>query len=228
MLKADLHIHTLRSDHFLLGRMGLVDGLNTPSEMVKMASQKGLDCLAITDHNVLFDWKEAQRLTQKYGVLVIPGVELYLNWKDIIALGIKKLPQVKDLWEFRKVVHNQGGVLIAPHPCDPLGRGPKNFEFFDGVEVVNGFSPYGFKKLVAAADKLGIAKTCGSDAHWVGQLGWVHCWIEADPAIESVIEAIKKGRVEPVYQRFPRRIQPLYYFKKYVLGEAIFKSRMKD
>lgn len=228
MLKADFHTHTLRSDHFLLGRLGLVDGLNSPEEMVEAASQKGLDCLAITDHNVLFDWREARKLTKQYGVLVVPGVELYLNRKDIIALGIKQLPPVKNLAQFREVVHRQGGVIIAPHPYDPLGRGPRNFEYFDGIEVVNGFSPYGFNKLVTAADKLRIAKTCGSDSHCVHQLGWVHCLVEADPTVESVIKAIKERKVKPVYRKIPRRIQVLYYFKKYALGEAIFKSRIRD
>jgi len=228
MLKADFHVHTALSKHHLLSKFGLADGLNSPDEMVKSAADKGLDCIAIAEHNVLFDSKLAKRLTEEYGVVVIPGVEFrFDNRKEAIAIGIKRLPEVSSLAEFKEDVSRQGGILIAPHPYDPLNRGFKDFELFDAIEVVNAFGPRGFKKLVKEAESLDKAKVCGSDAHYTSHLGYTHCLVDAAPDQQSILEAIRKGRVEPVYGRIPIHVQLGYYIQKYLLGKAVFKSNHK-
>lgn len=224
MLKADLHVHTILSKHHLLSKFHLIDGLNTPEEMVKAAERKGLDCIAITEHNVLFEGKKAEELSQRYDVTVIPGIELYLNGKDVIALDIEKVPSAKNLEEFKEKVNEQNGFLIAPHPYDPLGRGYKNLKPFDAVEVVNAFGPYGFEKLVRKSNELGKTKVCGSDAHCPDQLGWTHCLIDSEVDRNSILEALRKGKSKPVYGKIPKSVQIKYYVRKYLFGESIFKS----
>jgi len=195
--------------------------------MVKGAADSGLNCIAITDHNVLFDPELAKKLTKEYGIVVLAGIELYLNKKDVIAIGITELPKVNNLSEFEEEVHKQGGLLIAPHPNDPLGRGYKEFECFDAIEVVNGFGPWGFEELVATADRLKKAQICGSDAHCIRQLGWTFCMVDADPDPDSIIEAIKERKSTPVYGKIPKDVQYLYYFQKYMLGQALFKPALR-
>ena len=46
-MRFDLHCHTIYSRHWYWG----VDALNTPREMIKAAVKKGLDGIAITDHD---------------------------------------------------------------------------------------------------------------------------------------------------------------------------------
>ena len=48
-MRIDTHVHTIYSKHWFWG----FDSLNTPLEMIKFAIKKGLDGLAITDHNTV-------------------------------------------------------------------------------------------------------------------------------------------------------------------------------
>jgi predicted metal-dependent phosphoesterase TrpH len=77
-LNVDLHIHTKESD----GRL-------TVEEVLRTASQCGLKYLAITDHETTRGVEEAQETAYKYGLEVIPGVELNTVYKgeEIHLLG---------------------------------------------------------------------------------------------------------------------------------------------
>ncbi|MFT4412432.1 PHP domain-containing protein [Fredinandcohnia humi] len=74
----DLHIHTTASD-----------GDYSPTEMVKRASDIGLKTIAITDHDTLDGLEEAFEAGKKYGVVVIPGIEISTkyNEKSVDVLG---------------------------------------------------------------------------------------------------------------------------------------------
>ncbi|RUT36261.1 PHP domain-containing protein [Paenibacillus zeisoli] len=74
----DLHTHTQASD-----------GMNAPAENVRLAKQKGLAGLAITDHDTLSGIEEAMGAGKEIGVNVIPGVEISTraSGKDIHVLG---------------------------------------------------------------------------------------------------------------------------------------------
>lgn len=62
---ADLHVHTKASD-----------GTLTPSEVVRLAKEKGLGAIAITDHDTIDGLEEAVRAGREFGVAVVPGVEI--------------------------------------------------------------------------------------------------------------------------------------------------------
>ena len=64
----DLHIHTCLSP--------CGDDMNTPANVVGTAALKGLDVIAITDHNSALNCPAAMRCGEAYGVIVIPGIEL--------------------------------------------------------------------------------------------------------------------------------------------------------
>lgn len=74
----DLHTHTLASD-----------GMNEPSENVRIAYEKGLHAIAITDHDTVSGVPEALEAGKRYGITVIPGVEIstMAGGKDIHILG---------------------------------------------------------------------------------------------------------------------------------------------
>ena len=69
-MKADLHMHTTDSD----GRKG-------PKTLFEKASEKGLDYIAITDHDVCRSVNKHRRLSEQYGVGYIPGIELSTLYK---------------------------------------------------------------------------------------------------------------------------------------------------
>ena len=70
--RADLHMHSTASD-----------GQYTPSELVKLAKEKGLEAIALTDHDNVSGVAEAEAAGQALGLRVIRGVEVsaddYLN-----------------------------------------------------------------------------------------------------------------------------------------------------
>lgn len=61
----DLHSHTLCSD-----------GELTPHALVELASQQGVTVLALSDHDTVEGIPEAQEAGRRYGVEVIPAIEL--------------------------------------------------------------------------------------------------------------------------------------------------------
>ncbi|AIQ46784.1 metal-dependent phosphoesterase [Paenibacillus sp. FSL R7-0273] len=75
---ADLHTHTLASD-----------GMQPPAENVRIAFNKGLSAVAITDHDTVSGVAEALEAGRKYGIAVLPGVEISTRaeGKEIHVLG---------------------------------------------------------------------------------------------------------------------------------------------
>jgi predicted metal-dependent phosphoesterase TrpH len=77
--KADLHSHSSYSD----GRL-------TPTELIERAVSRGLEVLALTDHDCIDGIAEALEAAQKHpGLLFIPGVELStdLPQEEVHVLG---------------------------------------------------------------------------------------------------------------------------------------------
>lgn len=74
----DLHTHSTASD-----------GTCTPTELVTLAASVDIKLLALTDHDTLSGIAEAQEAGRKWGVEVIPGIELSVDWqgRDIHMLG---------------------------------------------------------------------------------------------------------------------------------------------
>ena len=63
MLKLDLHLHSQYSD----------DGKGSPTDIIKSLKKKGLQGMAITDHNSIEGSLNALKVTPK-GFIVVPGV----------------------------------------------------------------------------------------------------------------------------------------------------------
>ena len=59
----DLHTHSTASD-----------GQYTPSELVRLARDRGIEALALTDHDTLDGLEEAAQAGKALGVRVIPSV----------------------------------------------------------------------------------------------------------------------------------------------------------
>ena len=79
MKKADLHVHSTFSD-----------GTLTPTEIVKLAQKIELDAFALTDHDTVDGVPEAVFAGNKYGIEVIPGIEISTSYKgkEIHIVGL--------------------------------------------------------------------------------------------------------------------------------------------
>ena len=85
----DLHTHSTESD-----------GSYTPAELVKLAADRGIKILALTDHDTIAGNTAAAQQARQSGIRFIPGVEMEIKHElgEIHLLG---LGLVKDLGEFK-------------------------------------------------------------------------------------------------------------------------------
>ncbi len=65
MGSVDLHTHTTASD-----------GTLSPRELVRLAAERGLRALGITDHDSVAGIPEARAAAAEYGIVLVPGIEL--------------------------------------------------------------------------------------------------------------------------------------------------------
>lgn len=61
----DLHAHSRASD-----------GSETPREVIRAAHEQGLHTVALTDHDTVSGWAEAEQAAHDFGIGFIPGIEL--------------------------------------------------------------------------------------------------------------------------------------------------------
>ena len=175
---ADLHIHTIHS----------YDGTASVSAVMKRAVEIGLDVIAITDHDEINGSLKALELAPKYGLEVIPGVEVTTAEGDLLALNITEtVERDRPLLETILRVGELGGFCIAPHPmAEGLGmnslsaysilkalRHPEAARILIGIETYNATTIDRMSNHYAGilADRLGIAQTASSDAHVVQAIG---------------------------------------------------------
>lgn len=79
----DLHTHSTASD-----------GTDSPRELIRKASEAGLEAIALTDHDTLQGLPEAVEAGKEFGVEVVPGCELSVEspegagWIHIVGLWV--------------------------------------------------------------------------------------------------------------------------------------------
>ncbi len=186
-IRADLHVHTTFSN----------DSLITPKDLIYYAKKNGLNAVAVTDHNTLDGAVKIAKETT--GFLVIPGMEVSSSEGHIVALNVKELiPRGLSAVETVEQIHRAGGVAIACHPYVYFKgclRGAV-CSSFDAIEVINARAfPFrnSVKKASEAAEKFGLSRVAGTDAHYGPQIGYGYTEIEAD---EATVDAIAKAIVD--------------------------------
>jgi predicted metal-dependent phosphoesterase TrpH len=200
MKKFDLHIHTTCSQNKIWGP----DAISTPRQVVKAAISKGLDGIAVTDHDTvkggLLASKIARRLDKNF--LVIPGIEIKCKNGDIIGLGVQSNPRdgmgKLSAIEAVEMLKDMGALVVAPHPFGWGGVG-KHLEKA-GFDAIEGFNANQMKcvniKAKIAAHELKLPMVAGSDAHYQVNVGNGVVAIDCDEYnVDSALKAIKAGRV---------------------------------
>ncbi len=193
----ELHSHSWYSKGKILGEENLV----SPVEMVKEARLRGLDGIAITDHNSLKSWDSLRKL--KFDdFIIIPGEEVSTRQGHLLALGItEEIKSGQDVFEIIDKIHQQGGITIAPHPFDLAGKGIKDLSrFADGIEVFNAMCLDKFTNLRALkyAEKFNKSMVAGTDAHqkeWIGSgITGIDCDFDLDIVLKNLISGNTKLR----------------------------------
>ncbi|MGB5746389.1 MAG: PHP domain-containing protein [Desulfobacterales bacterium] len=201
-MKIDLHIHTAP-----LSACSYTD----PQDLIQEARRLELDGICLTEHQVVWDRSEVDRLAAQAGIPIFRGNEFTTNQGDILVFGfyedIKELLMIQEL---RDKVTKAGGYMIAAHPF----RGFKTFgigqlqmtveqaskrkmlEFVDAVEIGNGkLSPDENEMARKVAEKLDLPGTGGSDAHRIDEIAtWVTVFEKDIEDENELLQELHAGR----------------------------------
>lgn len=195
----DMHMHemTFSKDSFL-----------KLDEMVRIAKEKGLDAICITDHDSMGLKDYAAEYTKATGFPVFVGIEYFSLQGDIVAFGIDEYPSERiPAQGFIDLVKKQGGVCFAAHPFRNNRRGLeehlREVKGLDGLEVLNGStSVEACYKAAEYAEELGLFTLGASDCHVPEKVGVCATYFPREVHnMEEFLEAFKEGRMCPVYYK---------------------------
>ena len=201
--RGDLHSHTVHSD-----------GLNTVRELATYARERGLDFLAITDHNTCSHHAEIARLSD-LGILLVPGEEVTTYRGHANVWGLREWLDFRctDDETVRRVMEHAAkkGVLFSVNhpksvgppwefasigaPCMEVWQAPWRWYNWESLEA--------WERLLAGGER--VIAVGGSDCHTVPPARPTHphgpgeptTWVYlTQPLSEAaLLEAIGRGHV---------------------------------
>jgi len=195
-LKIDLHVHTVYS----------YDSLITLKDLFFYAKKRGLDGVAITDHDRI---DGAIKIAKETDFLIVPGIEISSLNGHIIGLNVDELvPPKLSVDETLDRIHEAGGMAIACHPITFFKESLKGHisSRFDAIEVINSSAfpfDYSVRRSEEIALRLGISRVAGSDAHYGPEVGYAYTLVDAEFGVEEIVTAIRKGLCSPYGKAIP-------------------------
>jgi hypothetical protein len=221
--RGDLHMHTAHSD----GSCASQSGKRVPCPLflsAQTAAERGLDFIAITDHNTDSHY-DAERELQPYfdKLLLIPGREMTTFWGHFNIFGVTEFVDYRavpkgslDINGILRDVRAKGGIASVNHADSPTGEicmgcgwtppSDVDMSLFTSVEVINGgriflsSADFWDRQLAKGIELTAIG---GSDNHNApaapgtpGAIGWPTTVVEAnDLSVSSILDGIRHGRV---------------------------------
>ncbi len=201
----DLHIHTKYSR----------DASIKPSELIKVAKARGLDGIAVTDHDTTRGWAHFSVVDD---FTVIQGIERTTDHGSIIGLFLNEGIDAYSFWEAVDQIRSQDGIVVLPHPCDTFRRDTPRIRALDkgllkakidAVEIFNSRCILGRSNDRAdrLAEELGKHRLGGSDAHNISEVGRartrfscdspeeVHSQLKMNTPINTVVQGRLSSRL---------------------------------
>lgn len=189
----DFHIHTLYS----------FDSAIEPKKAIKVARKKGLNGIAITDHNTIKGGVSITKQNRRKDFFVITGSEIKTEQCEIIGLFLSREIRSKDMLDVVEEVRAQGGITVLAHPFRPkilssfFERGERlpssSLKEIDAVEVLNARVDRNRNNMaLALAMRLGKPMLAGSDAHFYREIGSVQTMIDDISSEEDIRDSILK------------------------------------
>jgi predicted metal-dependent phosphoesterase TrpH len=167
LMRVEFHCHTAISR----------DSSNRLPRLLQVARQRGLDRLAITDHNTIVNALRAKKMDPE---LVIVGEEIKTTHGELLAYFVTRgVPKNITPMAAIELLKKQNAFISVAHPFDYRRSGwtvaelEEILPFLDAFEVFNSrcFDPSANQSALEFAESNGLAKMVGSDAHSQVELG---------------------------------------------------------
>jgi hypothetical protein len=194
-LAGDLHSHSVHSD-----------GMSTVAELAALAAGRGLDFLAVTDHNTVSHHAELPATGRAYAIALLPGQEVTTDRGHANAFGsIGWVDFRRPAADWVAAVERDGGLLSINHPLGgdcawrhPLPVHPPLAEIWH-----SGWFDRTWGAPLAWAQAWGpdVIPVGGSDYHRPGNDGLPGeptTWVLTDPAAEperGLLDGLRSGQV---------------------------------
>lgn len=108
MLTCDLHVHS----HFS-------DGSSSPEELIRLAKEKNVGAVALTDHHTMKGIPSFLAAAQGSGIEAVPGIEIAADYHgyEVHILGLfipeNRISAVEDWMRKRHKIKRQHNILLA-------------------------------------------------------------------------------------------------------------------
>lgn len=192
-ISVELHCHTCYSS----------DSILRPHELLAAARRRGLDRVAITDHNTIEGALAASKLDPER---VIVGEEILTTKGELLGYFVTEtIPSLLEPLETIARLRQQGAVISVSHPFDPHRKGAwqpddlrRILPELDALEVLNArmFGNAGNEQASQWAKREGLLATAGSDAHAAAELGQVIMRLPPFKTPTGFLEALAEAEIE--------------------------------
>ena len=192
LLKADLHIHTEYS----------MD-CNMPLEkIINRCLETGVNCIAIADHGTI---EGALKMKTIAPFHIIVAEEILTLHGEIIGMFLQEgIPSGLSVGETISRIKAQGALVCIPHPFDIFRQSALKAKVveeivdqIDVIEVFNSRSPLLRSSVKAQifAQKYGIPRSAGSDAHTPNEIGKAYVEMPEFNGRDDFLNALVKAKI---------------------------------
>ena len=200
-MRVDFHVHTVYSP----------DSVITYPTLVEACRARGLDAVAIMDHDVIEGAFEFHRLSieaisrGEWAPRILVGEEVRTTGGEICGLFLREwVPDHLDPVETMRLIREQGGLVYVPHPFDLLkfkrlkaSRLEELAGSIDIVEAFNGKPRLPLANLLARRflDRHQFPRGAGSDSHEPTHLGTTYVELDDFDGPADLLSKLRSGKV---------------------------------
>lgn len=161
-MKFDLHIHSKYS----------YDSITSPKNIIKVAKKKGLNGIAVTDHNTIKGGLKTFKENTNKDFYVIIGAEIKTEYGDIIGLFLNEEINSRNFEDVISEINEQSGISILAHPYRNNICIDEIISKVDLIEIFNARSKKEWNiKAFKLASKYKKPISAGSDSHLYFEIG---------------------------------------------------------
>jgi predicted metal-dependent phosphoesterase TrpH len=202
-IQVELHCHTCHSN----------DSLLPPERILQLCEKRGIDKVAITDHNTIAGALEAAQLDPGR---VIVGEEIMTTQGEILGYFVQEeIPPGLTPQRTIALLREQGAFVSVSHPFDSIRKGSWHEQdldqilpLVDALEICNARTMWDGPNVRAAdlASRMNLLGTAGSDAHTALEVGRMVMRLPDFHDAESMRRALEGAEI------IGRRSSPLVHF----------------